>query len=226
MKNVGINLMIDRHRTSGNARIHGKVGKKSMDVVVQKGPTEGDFYLNGSIDQKPTTLRINSAFAEEGHAVFGRMAGVPFRGNWQQKGPDGDATLMLDGARLEIDVDQQGGLVSATAPNLRGTGESTSPDGDEQFKLRGQGEFSDVKVDRQENGDILMRGKSSDGPFRLKMDRRGLDGDLRVTGTIPESLSLMPMMWELYGNDNLEPVQQPLGMGAAASLSTFWNERI
>lgn len=226
MKNVGINMMIDRHRVNGNARVHGKVGGKSMDVMVQKGPTEGDFYLKGEINRKPTTLRINSAFAPEGHAVFGRMEGVPFRGNWNQKGPDGDATLQLNGARLQLDVNPEDGTLTAQAPNLRGSGATTNAEGDETFRIQGQGEFAKLKIDRREDGDILMRGTSDAGPFRLKMDRRGLDGDLRVTGTIPENLSLMPIMWEMYGNDNLEPVEQPLAMGAAASMSAFWNQHI
>ena len=75
MSTVSINLTIDRHKT-GNTRIHGKIGQEHHDVNVWKGPQPGDAYVEGNQAGEPTTLRINSAFSEVGHKVFGRVAGV------------------------------------------------------------------------------------------------------------------------------------------------------
>ena len=107
MSHLSVQLTVDRHR-GGNTRIHGRVGESHQDVNVWKGPQPGDCYLEGQIEGAPTTLRINSAFAENGHKVFGRLAGVPFQGLWQQDTVEGDASLQLDGARLSIDVDPAG----------------------------------------------------------------------------------------------------------------------
>ena len=62
--------------------------------------------------------------------------------------------------------------------------------------------------------------------LRLKMQARGLDNDLRLTGNLPEELSLMPLMWELYGDDSLKAPQQPFDMGTAATLGAFWQNQI
>ena len=78
MSHLSVQLTVDRHR-GGNTRIHGRVGESHQDVNVWKGPQPGDCYLEGQIEGAPTTLRINSAFAENGHKVFGRLAGVPFQ---------------------------------------------------------------------------------------------------------------------------------------------------
>ena len=58
------------------------------------------------------------------------------------------------------------------------------------------------------------------------MQRSGTTGNLRINGTIPEQLSLLPVMWELYGNDSVEHPAQPLTMGGAATLSAFWETQI
>ncbi len=60
----------------------------------------------------------------------------------------------------------------------------------------------------------------------MKAQRRGQDGDLRITGTIPETLAFLPVVWELYGDDSLEPPAKPLSMGAAATLSAFYANQL
>lgn len=223
MSNVTINLTIDRHR-SGNTRIHGKVGEQFHDVNVWKGPEVGDAYVEGRQDGRPTTLRINSAFSENGHAVFGRVAGVEMKGNWAQESAQGDVKLSLNKATLTIDQNPDTGVTESVGTRIQSTSER-SVDA-ETLSLKSDGRRLTFSVDRQEDGDIEIRGKSGDGPFRVRMDRRGQDGDLYLTGNIPENLALLPVMWELYGDDSLEPPQKPLSMGAAATLSAFYANQL
>jgi hypothetical protein len=99
-------------------------------------------------------------------------------------------------------------------------------EGDEELTLLSDGQRINLTVDRKDGGNMEIRGRSGDGPFRLSVDRRGNNGDLRFKGTLPESLSLLPVMWEVYGDDSVEKPEKPLSMGAVATLSAFWQEKI
>ncbi|MBS2036726.1 hypothetical protein JST97_17180 [bacterium] len=221
MSNLNVNIKIDR-TSSGNARIHGKVGNQFHDVNVWKGPQPGDAYIEGNQNDCPTTLRLNSAFATEGQAVFGRLVGVEFKGNWVQEPSEGDARLMLNKAHLEIDQNPATGVTESSGTRIKSTCTLTNDEGDENVALLADGSRINMKVDRQPGGDIEIRGKSGGESFRLQMTRRGKDGDLTCKGTLPESLSLLPVMWELYGDDSKEPPAKPLSMGAVATLSAFY----
>lgn len=225
MSNVSVNVLIDRHRFSNNARIFGKVDGKPMDLVVRKGPQEGDSYITGDYDGGITTLRINSGIAESGHAVFGRLGGVQVKGQWDTTNQEGDVSFKLNKAAFEVDR-QEGGVTESRGTKVRTESRLTNDEGDEQVALLVDGQRIKMSVDRQESGDIEIRGTSGGGAFRLQMKARGQDNDLQVTGELPESLSLMPLMWELYGDDSLETPTQPFTLGTAASLGAFWHGQI
>jgi hypothetical protein len=226
MSNIPINMTIDRRRT-GQARIQGKAGSNFHGVNVSKGPTPGDAYIQGEQNGQTTTLRINSAFSDNGHGVFGRIAGVPFKGNWAQEPTQGDAELFLENAgSLTIDVNPETGVTESQGTAIRSTAQIVNAEGDEELSLLADGQRINMKIDRKEGGSMEIRGRSGDGPFRVTIDRRGDQGDLRIKGTIPESLSLLPVMWELYGDDSVEKPEKPLSMGAVATMSAFWHSKI
>jgi len=224
MSNLNVNLTIDRH-SSGNARIHGKIGNQVHDVNVWKGPEAGDAYIEGEQNSLPTTLRINSAFSSNGQAVFGRLVGAELKGNWEQEPVEGDATLFLNKAKMTIDQDPATGMTESVGTRIKGTATVTNAEGDENVALLADGSRINMTVDRQPDGDIELRGKSGGENFRLHMTRRGKDGDLTLKGTLPESLSLLPVMWELYGDDSKEPPAKPLTMGAVAAMSAFYGSQ-
>jgi hypothetical protein len=221
MSNLSVNITIDRH-ASGNARIHGKMGNQVHDLNVWKGPQPGDAYLEGNQNDRPTTLRLNSAFADKGQAVFGRLVGTDLKGNWEQEPSEGDARLLLNKAHLEIDQNPTTGVTESKGTRIQSTCTLTNAEGDENVALLADGSRINMTVDRQPDGDIEIRGKGGGENFRLQMTRRGKDGDLTCKGTLPESLSLLPVMWELYGDDSKEPPAKPLSMGAVATLSAFY----
>ena len=225
MRNVNVNMTIDR-LASGNARVHGKVGDNSQDVNVWKGPQPGDAYIEGTQSGEATTLRINSAFSDNGQGIFGRVAGVSFKGNWAQEASEGDVTMMLDKATLTLDQTPSTGTTQAAAPRLKATAQILNAEGDENLTLLADGQQIKLSIDRQSDGDIEIRGRDGAGPFRLRMERKGDRGDLHIKGTMPENLALLPVMWELYGNDSMQPPAQPLSMGAVASLSAFWDTQL
>lgn len=224
MSNLSVNIKIDRHG-SGNARIHGKIGNQVHDVNVWKGPQPGDAYIEGEQNSLPTTLRINSAFSENGHAVFGRLVGTDFKGNWEQEPVEGDATLFINKARMTVDQNPATGVTESAGTRIKGTATRTNEEGDENVAITSDGQRISMTVDRQADGDIEIRGKAGGQNFRLDMTRKGKDGDLYCKGNLPESLSLLPVFWELYGDDSKEPPAKPLSMGAVASLSAFYGSQ-
>lgn len=226
MRNVNVNLKIDRHRISNNARIFGKLDGKEMDLTVRKGPQEGDAYITGEYDGGITTLRINSGIAESGHDVFGRLGGVRVKGNWSESNQEGDVTFKLNKAHLDIDREPEEDTTYVKGTQVRAESKLTNEEGDEEFAVLADGERISMKVDRKDGGDIEIRGRSGDGHFRLEMKARGQDNDLYVKGELPEAMGLMPLMWELYGDDSLETPEKPLSMGAAAGVGVFWQEQI
>lgn len=226
MKNVPINLLIDRHRISKNARIFGKVNNKPLDLTVRKGPQAGDAYITGEYDGGITTLRINSGIAESGHAVFGRLGGTQVKGNWSESNKEGDITFKLNKAHLNVDRQVEEDAIETKGTRISAQSQVTNSEGDEEFALLADGKRVSMKVDRKESGDIEIRGKNGGETFRLTMKSRGQDNDLQVKGKIPENLSLMPLMWELYGDDSLDTPEKPLTMGAAASVGAFWQSQI
>lgn len=226
MKNVSVNVVIDRHRFSKNARIHGKVNGKPMDLTVRKGPQEGDAYITGQYDGGVTTLRINSGVAKSGHAVFGRLGGTQVKGNWSETNKEGDVSFKLNKASLNVDRQLEKDAVVTKGTRISADSKVTNAEGDEEFALLADGKRVSMKVNRSESGDIEIRGRSGAGQFRLQMKSHGQDNDLRVTGKLPENLSLMPLMWELYGDDSLKTPEKPLTLGAAAGIGAFWQSQI
>jgi hypothetical protein len=226
MSNVPINMSIDR-RATGQARVQGKTGGNFHGVNVSKGPKPGDTYLQGEQYGQATTLRINSAFSDNGHGVFGRIAGVPFKGNWAQEPVEGDAELTLEhGGSLSIDVNPETGVTESKGTAIRSTARITNSEGDEELTLLADGQRINMSIDRKEGGHMEIRGRSGDGPFRMTIDRKGDQGDLYFKGNLPESLSLLPMMWEVYGDDSVEKPEKPLSMGAVATLSAFYHSKL
>jgi hypothetical protein len=226
MSNMPINMTIDRRRT-GQSRIQGQAGNNFHGVNISKGPKPGDAYIQGEQNGQTTTLRINSAFSDNGHGVFGRIAGVPFKGNWAQEPTEGDAELFLEGnGSLTIDVNPETGITESQGTAIRSTAKVLNAEGDEELTLLADGRRINMTVDRKEGGNMEIRGRSGDGHFRMTVDRRGDQGDLRFKGTLPESLSLLPVMWELYGDDSVEKPDKPLSMGAVATMSAFWHSKI
>lgn len=226
MRNVNVNLLIDRHGFSRNARIHGNLDGKPIDLTVRKGPQEGDAYITGEYDRGTTTLRINSGIAESGHDVFGRLGGVEVKGNWGVTNEEGDVSFKLNRAALEVDRQPESNSTVVKGTLVRAESKVVNTEGDEEFALLADGQRVSLKVDRKESGEIEIRGRSGDGNFRLQMTPRGRDRDLQVKGNLPETLGLMPLMWELYGDDSLRPPVQPMSLGAAAGVAAFWQEQI
>lgn len=134
-------------------------------------------------------------------------------------------SFKLNKASFEVDR-QPEGKTEAQGTLVRGHSSVVNAEGDEELQLFADGERIRMSVDRKESGDIEIRGNSGAGPFRLKMKARGLDNDLQLSGNMPENLSLMPLMWEVYGDDSLRPPSQPLNMGTAATLGAFWQGQI
>ncbi|MCW5866583.1 MAG: hypothetical protein KIS61_04905 [Candidatus Eremiobacteraeota bacterium] len=198
------------------------MGNQVHDVNVWKGPEPGDAYIEGEQNSLPTTLRINSAFSENGHAVFGRLVGTDFKGNWEQEPVEGDATLFINKAKMTLDQNPASGVTETAGTRIKATATRTNEEGDENVAITCDGQRISLTVDRKPGGHIELRGKSGGENFRLQMTRRGKDGDLMCKGSLPESLSLLPVMWELYGDDSKEPPARPLSMGAVASLSAFY----
>ena len=222
MSNVSIHMNVDRRRT-GQARVEGKVGANYHGVNVSKGPQPGDAYLQGQQNGETTTLRINSAFSDNGHGIFGRIAGVPFKGNWAQEPTEGDAELVLGNAKLNIDVNPETGVTESKGTQISSTSKVLNAEGDEELTLLSDGNRVDMTVDRQPGGKMDIRGRSGDGNFRVKIDSRGTPADLRIEGTLPEEFSLFPVMWELFGDDSVKRPDKPLSVGAVATMSAFWN---
>lgn len=226
MSNISINMNIDRRR-GGQARVQGKAGSNYHGVNVSKGPKPGDINLQGDQNGKATTLRISSAFSDNGHGILGRIAGVPFKGNWAQEPIEGDAELFLENnGSLTIDVNPETGVTESKGTAISSTATIVNAEGDEELNLLADGNRIKMTVDRKEDGGMEIRGRSGDGRFRMTIDRRGDQGDLAFKGTLPESLSLLPMMWEVYGDDSVEKPEKPLSMGAVATLSAFWHSKI
>lgn len=226
MKNVQVNVKIDRHRFSKNARIHGRVDGKTMDLTVRKGPQEGDAYITGEYDRGITTLRINSGLAESGHAVFGRLGGVQVKGHWEETNDEGDVTFKLNKANFQVDQQADEGLTTSEGTRVKSETTFTNDEGDEEGFITADGQRLSFKVDRKDSGNIVVTGKSGAGPYRLEMTAKGQDNDLIVKGRLPERMSLMPLMWELYGDDSLKVPENPLPLGAAASVGVFWQTQI
>lgn len=225
MSTLNVSIKIDRHN-SGNARIFGKIGEQPQDVNVWKGPQPGDCYVEGNQNSAPTTLRINSGIAEHGHKVFGRLAGGEMKGQWDQEPSEGDAKLFLNKAQMEIDQNPQTGVTEANGTRVRSTTSILNDEGDEDVALTVDGQRITMSVDRHDDGAIDVRGRDGGQQFRLHIDRKGKDGDLTWKGSLPEKLSMLPLMWELYGNDSKEPPAKPLSFGAAAALGAFYQSQI
>lgn len=218
-------MNVDRRRT-GQARVEGKVGGNYHGVNVSKGPRPGDSYLQGEQNGETTTLRFNSAFSDNGQGIFGRIAGVPFKGNWAQEPIEGDAELILGTAKLNIDVNPETGVTETKGTRISSTTKVLNAEGDEQLTLLADGTRIDMTVDRQPGGKTDIRGRSGDGHFRVKIDSRGTPADLRIEGTLPDKFALFPVMWELFGDDSVEKPDKPLSMGAVATLSAFWQQQL
>ncbi|MCA9780325.1 MAG: hypothetical protein KC800_26550, partial [Candidatus Eremiobacteraeota bacterium] len=65
---------------------------------------------------------------------------------------------------------------------------------------------------------------SSDGRFRLQATRDRHDGDLTLSGTLPEGSEKFPLFWEVLGDDKNIPDRNPMYPGSLLGMSFFFNE--
>jgi hypothetical protein len=226
MRNVTIQLTIDRHRSNGSAQLKGRVDNKDVSLSVSRGTTDATAYVNGnwgSDDQ--VQLAFNRDVHQGYNRIDGEMDGHDIHATLN-RGLDGDTDMRMGGGRFEVDRDQKGENVAIRGTDVRGRVERELREGDEQGELTLDGERVRFSIDRDPlSGDFNIAGRSPGGRFELQAKRQESDGDLELTGTLPEGSQMFPLFWEILGDDKNIPDRNPLYPGSLVGMSLFFDHK-
>lgn len=226
MRNVGMNLVIDRHLTNGTAFIRGEVGGRRVDVRIDRGVDDGNAYVKGQVGQDGVNITFTRSAQEGYESAKGVYGTTKLDSDIRRSMPDGDTDISSFGAHLIIDRQSYGQHVELRAPDFRGSIGRQYPDGDERGYLSVRDDQMSYSLDRDErSGGFLLSGTTQAGVFRLEGVRHGRDGDLSLKGSVPEGLQMFPVLWEILGDDKNVPDRNPEYFGNVMGMSTFLQQR-
>ena len=227
MRNVAVNIKIDRHLTNGSARVTGHFGDKNVDLSLRRDVSDSKTRIQGLMDLDSVNLSVDRSFDRGYGALRGRVGKSRLNGSIERHTPDGDTTFELSHSRMTIDRSRQGQTVSIDSFDTRGAFQREPKDGDESGSFRHDGDFLDYSIDRQEGtGDFSLTGRSSAGRFSLQAKRSLSDGDLQMKGTMPEGTEWMPLLWELLGDGKNIPDNDPLYPGSVLAMSLHMHDEV
>lgn len=138
-----------------------------------------------------------------------------------QRALDGDANMTMGSQRYQIDRDSRGEYVQLRGSKINGEFRRDLREGDESGELR-QGARIGFQVDRDPvSGNFDITGWSSAGPYKLHVERSHADGDLRLSGTLPQGSESFPLLWEVLGDDKNIPDNIPFYPSCLLGMSMF-----
>lgn len=226
MRNINVQLTIDRHVSNGSAYLNGKIGDDNIALSVKRGASDGDAKVTGDWGSPDSVDLVFTRDAGEGYTSFqGKLKGEPVDATLNKK-VGGDSTTRLEDGRYEVDRDRRGENVDLSGTDVRGDFQRELRDGDEQGVISVQGERIRFSIDREpKSGDFEISGTSSDGRFRLNVDKNRNDGDLSLSGSMPEGAELFPLFWEILGDDKNIPDKNPYYPGSLLGMSLFVDQK-
>jgi hypothetical protein len=226
MKNLAMSLTIDRHLTNGTAAIKGSVGKQRVDLLVERGVEDGNAYVNGQVGSDGVNLTFVRSPYEGYESAVGFYGKTRLAGQLHRRQPDGDTTVSQYGEELLIDRQNQGQRVLLQSAVMDGSFQRDLRDGDELGHMSVGPEGFDYTLDRDERtGGFVLSGRSAGGPFRLEGRRSLSDGDLALTGSVPEGMQMFPVLWEILGDDKNIPDHNPEYPGNVMAMSLFFQNQ-
>lgn len=223
MKIIPMNLLIDRRLTDGTAIIQGSVNGEKVRVQVDRGVHDGNAYVQGSVGQDAVAMTFTRTAANGYEQLEGSYGQHRLDAGLQRYQPDGDTGVTQNGQSLLIDRQHQGRRVALHSTVVEGGFERQLRDGDElgQMAIPGQPRL-EYTLDRDEHhGGFLLSGRAGRSSFRLEASRSPSDGDLSLRGTVPEGLTLFPLLWEVLGDDKNVRDNNPEYPGAVMAMSMF-----
>jgi hypothetical protein len=226
MKTIPMNLTIDRHITNGSAAISGAVNGERVQIRVERGVEDGNAYVNGQVGADSVRLTF-ARTADNGYeSARGHYGKTQLDAQIRRYQPDGDTSVSANGKQLLVDRQHQGQRVALHSSVVEGGFERQLRDGDEFGRMSVGRNGFDYSLDRdQHSGGFVLEGRTAEGPFRLDARRSASDGDLNLSGTVPEDMLLFPLLWEVLGDDKNIPDRNPEYPGSLMAMSVFLQNR-
>jgi hypothetical protein len=225
MKNITVQLTIDRHISNGSARLQGRVNSKDVSVSVSRGTSDGTARVRGQWGPED---KVDLDFHRDVNEGYNRIDGSVGSNDVNarlHREVGGDTDMRMEGGRYHADRNQKGDSVQINGTDVRGGFTRQLRDGDEQGEFRLNGEKIRFSIDRDtKSGDFEISGRSSDGRFSLQATRDRHDGDLSLSGTLPEGSEMFPLFWEVLGDDKNIPDRNPLYPGSLLGMSMFFDQ--
>lgn len=217
-----MNIVIDRHISSGSAAIRGSVNGQSVNIEIERGARDGSAHMNGQVGGD----RVQVTIPQEVHNGYSGVRGVygktRMNADLRRHQPDGDSTLSQNGKELFADRLDQGREVTLRSDVMSGRFSRQLRDGDETGRMAvGREEFSYMLDRDTHSGGFILSGHTDEGPFRLEAQRARNDGDLTLRGTVPDGMQLFPMLWEVLGDDKNIKDRNPEYPGSIMAMSLF-----
>jgi hypothetical protein len=221
-----MNLTIDRHITNGSATMKGSVNGERVQVQVERGVEDANAYVNGQVGADSVLLTFHRT-AENGYvSVIGSYGKTRLDGEFRRHQPDGDTTVSQGGAQLFVDRQNQGQRVALQSSAVHGGFERQLRDGDEFGRMSVGRSGFDYSLDRDaHSGGFVIKGQTDEGAFRLDGQRSASDGDLSLSGTVPEGMKLFPLLWEVLGDDKNIRDRNPEYPGSVMAMSLFFQNQ-
>ncbi len=227
MRNIPVNLTIDRHNNNGSARIYGRVDGERVSMNMRRDLPDTDAVVSGNWDKDRVQLTFNRDASQGYNQIRGSIGDRSMNGNLNRRMPDGDTSLRMANSSLDVDRDRRGQNVNLRSSELQGRYSRNLRDGDESGSWTVAGENVRFNIDRDiRTGDFTISGANEAGRFSLKVDMDlDNDRDLTMRGTLPEGAEMFPLLWEVLGDDKNIPDRNPLYPGSLLAMSMFMDKQ-
>lgn len=222
MRNINVQLTIDRHASNGNAYLRGRMGEHDVSLSVQRGASDGAARVQGDWGDRDSVDLVFDRRANDGYTGFrGTLRGKQVDATLRKE-VGGDSTTSMSGTRYEVDRDQRGERVVLRGSDVDGRFDRDLAEGDERGSVTVEDQYVRFAVDRDpRSGDFEISGRSSDGSYRLEVSREQFDGDLTLSGSLPEDAELFPLFWEILGDDKNIPDRNPYYPSSLLGMSMY-----
>lgn len=225
MRNVSVNLTIDRHITNGSAHIHGKVDGAPVSMQVSRGAADGTAAVSGNWDEDRVQLSFNRDRHEGYNAIQGQIGEQEIAATLSRRMPDGDTEMRMGGDTLDVNRQNRGRKVRLSSEDISGEYQRNWQ-GDELGAVWVGDNKVRFHIDRDpRSGNFDIVGGTSGGQYRLHAQREPQDGDLTLTGSLPQGAEMFPLLWEVLGDDKNVVDRNPMYPGSLVTMSMFMDQQ-
>ena len=173
-----------------------------MNLTIDRHITNGSATMKGTVNGERVQVQVERGVEDANAYVNGQVGADSVLLTFHRTAENGYVSVIGSYGKTRFD----------------GEFRRHQPDGDTTVSQGGAQLF----VDRQNQGQrVALQSSAVHGGF----ERQLRDGDLSLSGTVPEGMKLFPLLWEVLGDDKNIRDRNPEYPGSVMAMSLFFQNQ-